>query len=81
MKEHERVHKIFYATDIENLSETGNLKEYINCHLFMNSDNSGYIIFHINYDPLGEYQFVNHVDYVIRSYKGVVLDKWIDIDC
>ena len=47
------------------------------CHLFMNSDNSGYIIFHINYDPPGEYQFVNHVVYVSRSYKGVVLDKWL----
>ena len=24
----------------------------------MNSDNSDYIIFHMNYDPLGEYQIL-----------------------
>ena len=48
-----------------------------NCHLFMNSDNSDYIIFHINYDPPGEYQFVNHIVYVTRCYKGIVLDKWL----
>ena len=34
-------------------------------------------IFHINYDPPGEYRFVNHVAYVTRRYKGVVLDKWL----
>ena len=43
----------------------------------MNSDNSDYIFFHINYDPPGEYQFVNHIVYVTRRYKGVVLDKWL----
>ena len=43
----------------------------------MNSDNSDYIFFHINYDPPGEYQFVNHVVYVTRRYKGVVLDIWL----
>ena len=53
------------------------LQNLFNCHLFMNSDNSDYIIFHINYDPPGEYQFVNHVVYVTRRYKGVVLDKWL----
>ena len=30
-------------------------------YLFINSDNSDYTLFHINYDPPGEYQFVNHV--------------------
>ena len=30
-------------------------------YLFINSDNSDYTFFHINYDPPGEYQFVNHV--------------------
>ena len=43
----------------------------------MNSNNSDYIIFHINYDPPGEYQFVNHVVYVTRRYEGAVLDKWL----
>ena len=26
----------------------------VNSHLFMNSENSDYIFFHINYDPPGE---------------------------
>ena len=43
----------------------------------MNSDNSDYIIFHINCDPPGQYQFVNHVAYTTRHDKGVVLDKWL----
>ena len=43
----------------------------------MNSHNSDYIIFHINYDPPGGYQFVNHVVYMTRRYKNVVLDKWL----
>ena len=43
----------------------------------MNSDNSDYIFFHINYDPPGEYQFVHHVVYLTRRYKGVVLDIWL----
>ena len=43
----------------------------------MNSDNSDYIIFHINYDPPGKYQFVNHIVYLTRCYKGIVLDKWL----
>ena len=39
------------------------LKKYMaftinNNHSFMNSDNSDHIIFHINYDPPGEYQFL-----------------------
>ena len=46
-----------------------------NCHLFMNSDNSDYRFFHINYDPPREYQFVNHVVYVTRRYKDTVLDN------
>ena len=33
------------------------------------------IYFFIKYDPPGEYQFVNHVVYVTRRYKGVALDK------
>ena len=43
----------------------------------MSLNNSDYKIFHINYDPPGEYQFVNHVVYVTRRYKSVVLDKWL----
>ena len=47
------------------------------CHLFMTSNNSDYFFFMkiMIYDPFREYQFVNHVVYVTRRYKSVVLDK------
>ena len=43
----------------------------------MTSNNSDYFFFMkiMLYDPFREYQFVNHVVYVTRRYKSVVLDK------
>ena len=57
------------------MSKSGNDNVNDNCNLFMNADNSDYIVVHINHDPSVEYQFVNHVVYVTRLYKGVDLDK------
>ena len=42
----------------------------------MNSDNSDYIIFQINYYPPGEYQFlVTLFTWLDAPYKSVVLEK------
>ena len=50
-----------------------------NCHLFMNSDNSDYIIFHTNYDLLREYQFVNHVVHVKGKVSYNSFDSNIEL--
>ena len=51
---------------------------FFNKHLFMNSDNSDYIFFHINYDSPGEYQFlITLFTWLETPYKGVVLDKYL----
>ena len=51
---------------------------FFNRHLFMNSDNSDYIFFHINYDSPGEYQFlITLFTWLETPYKGVVLDKYL----
>ena len=42
----------------------------------MNSDNSDYTFFHINYDPPGEYQMlITLFTWLDAPYKGAVLDK------
>ena len=57
------------------------LKKYMaftinnNNHFFVKSDNSDHIIFHINYDPPQEYQFLIMLFTWLALYKGIVLDK------
>ena len=46
-----------------------------NSHLFMNSGNSDYIIFHINYDTPGECQTLFKLFMWLDAPYKVVLDK------